>query len=140
MRAIMKRKVLLLLTLCGLLALGPTPIAAQSNGSNAIVVTTLCAGASAIGTCGTIHGPLNGRLITIYVETSAGVGAGTVIIEEASSDSFAGTWSQIGTISTTIANQSTATHVVVSIYGAIRVRISATVTGGTVTVTSLLSN
>jgi len=129
------RKILVALTLLLCVLTGPVA-RAQTGQQAAIVVTTLCS-AITTGTCGTIHGPLNGKNVTIYLETSAGVSAGTVVIEEASSDAFAGTWSSIQSFGTTTANASTGIHIP-GLFGAARVRISSNIVGGTLTVTSLV--
>lgn len=74
--------------------------------------------------------------ITYYVEGSAGVASGAVTIEEASSTSYAGTWSSIGVVTVPVSSV-TAFHLPRAAYAAVRVRVSTNVVGGTVTVWQL---
>lgn len=112
----------------------PQPVAAQQT---QIVKTTLLSAVSAGTTSATIDGPINGNSISIIIETSAGVSSGVVTVEEASSASYAGTWSVISAVSTTAASTTTVVHVG-GLFGAVRVRISTAIVGGTVTVYSLV--
>ena len=79
---------------------------------------------------------VNGKTkeVSVYVDWGAGVGAGQVIVESASSPSYAGTWAPIATLNYLV----NAEHLV-QITGyliALRARISSDITGGTVTVTA----
>lgn len=78
-----------------------------------------------------------GQHCTIFVESSAGVSAGVVTIEEAHDSAYSGTWSSITTVTTSAASTCTAVHFL-GAYGAVRVRISTAITGGTVTVRALV--
>jgi len=71
------------------------------------------------------------------VEWSAGTGAGVITLEEAGGNAgaaYAGTWSSITTVTWAAASSQECVHLGSGAYGAIRARISTTVTGGTVTV------
>lgn len=69
-----------------------------------------------------------------FVEWSSGTSAGVVTIEEASSDTYTDTWSTLATVTWAAASETEAVHLSESIWGALRVRVSTTVVGGTVTV------
>ena len=127
------KKLFLILALIGCVLAAPTSLDAQRT---QITVTTLLNAQSAATTTGTIPGPINGNKITIYVAASAGVSAGVVTIEEAATSSYTGTWSVVQAVTTSAASTVTAVHLD-GFYGALRVRISTEITGGTVTVTSL---
>ena len=88
---------------------------------------------SADETTGTIPNPPANRRVTIYIETGAGVSAGTVKIEEAAYAEYAGTWSLIESVSTAAASTCYAVHFE-SVFGALRVRFDTAITGGNVTV------
>tara|TARA_Y100000310_G_scaffold296953_1_gene329613 strand:+ start:1165 stop:1503 length:339 start_codon:yes stop_codon:yes gene_type:complete len=83
--------------------------------------------AGAVGVSGLRH-------MTVLIEWSAGVSAGVVEVEEASTTTYAGTWSNITTVTTGAASSTDAVHIEGS-YKALRARISTAITGGTVTVT-----
>lgn len=73
------------------------------------------------------------REIAIYIVGSAGVGAGAVQLESSHDPAYTGTWAAHGSPVTVVA--SAALRVGVSgVIGAVRARISTTVTGGTVSV------
>ena len=71
--------------------------------------------------------------IAVYITWSSGVTAGAVQVETSDDPAFAGTWSPIGSAQSFVANTK---QVVVptgpSAYKSIRVRVSTTVVGGTV--------
>jgi hypothetical protein len=71
---------------------------------------------------------------TFFVEWSAGTSAGVITIEEAADATYTGTWSSLATVTWAVADSTEAVHLGPAPYGAIRARISTTVTGGTVTV------
>ncbi len=74
--------------------------------------------------------------IVVYLIGTGEVSAGVVTIEEANSPDYAGTWSVIGTVNgTTLANATIAYHLPFSAYRFVRVRISTTIEGGTITAT-----
>lgn len=106
--------------------------------SRGVYETTLFSAASATSATGTLPVYGNGTLVAIYVETSAGVTAGQVTIETAINSDYTGTWATLGTISTTVASDCSVYQVPAGAYGAIRVRISTAITGGTVTARALV--
>lgn len=69
----------------------------------------------------------------IYVEFSAGSGAGTVLIETASDPSYSGTWAVLATVNWAAASKSHYTALTNSVR-VLRARISSAVTSGTVSV------
>ncbi len=76
--------------------------------------------------------------LTVYIEGSAALSAGTLIIEESRRIEDTGTWSQIAsvTLATPFASAGGeyANHLPVSSYGWVRCRIGTTVVGGTISV------
>ena len=71
----------------------------------------------------------------IWITWSAGCGAGAVQIETSDDPTYAGTWAPFGSpITWTAASKKDIVNVPVAI-GAVRARISTTVTGGTIDVT-----
>ncbi len=76
--------------------------------------------------------------LTVYVEGSAALSAGTLIIEESRRLDELGTWSQIAsvTLATPFASAGGeyANHLPVSAYAWVRCRIGTTVVGGTISV------
>ena len=94
---------------------------------------TIISAQSADETTGYIKGPVAGDRVTIYIETSAGVSAGTIKIEEAHDKDYAGTWGEIESVSTTAASTLYVVHFS-GVFGALRVRCDTAITGGTVTV------
>lgn len=70
----------------------------------------------------------------VTVEYGAGTSAGTVVVEEASSASYAGTWVNLATMAWSAANKAHSASIVAT-KPAIRVRLSVGVVGGTVDVT-----
>ncbi len=76
--------------------------------------------------------PAQTQRATFYIEGTGTTSGGTVLLEECSDESFAGTWSIIQTI--TASTQLTgglclAVHAP-AVYGVIRARISSAITGG----------
>ncbi|HKQ90165.1 MAG TPA: hypothetical protein VJZ77_05755 [Blastocatellia bacterium] len=68
------------------------------------------------------------------IEGSAGVGAGAVVIESASSPTYAGTWKLIAGPTTVVASAQIGDKSDFPPGHFVRARVSTTVTGGTVTV------
>lgn len=100
---------------------------------------TLLTAKSAGGDVGYVSGPLQGERVTILIETSAGVSAGVVKVEEAHNRAYTGTWAEIFSQSTTAASTLYAIHFD-GVFGSVRVRISTGITGGTVTVRALVGS
>jgi len=71
--------------------------------------------------------------LSIYIEGSAGVGAGAVQLETATDPAYAGTWHAIGSPVTVSASTQKLVQLA-GVVGAVRARISTTVTGGTCSV------
>lgn len=69
----------------------------------------------------------------IYTQFSAGAAAGTVLIETAPNENYAGTWATLATINWAAASKCHFTGITDAL-GALRARISSAVTSGTVTV------
>jgi hypothetical protein len=69
----------------------------------------------------------------VYVLFGASVSAGVLVIETAPTDDYAGTWAVLATINWSAASKCHYTAVTGAM-GAVRVRITTTVVGGTVTV------
>lgn len=96
---------------------------------------TVISAQSAAGTTGYVPLPSKAENIVVYIESSAGVSSGAVTIEEAAYADYPGTWDAIGSaINAPSASTVVATHIAIGAYGAIRVRISTVIGGGTVTV------
>ncbi len=76
--------------------------------------------------------------LTVYIEGSAALSAGTLIIEESRRIDDTNTWSQIGsvTLATPFASAAGeyAYHAPISAYAFVRTRIGTSVVGGTITV------
>lgn len=71
------------------------------------------------------------RELTVYVVFSAGVTAGAVVIEAAHDPTYAGTWSNLGTVNWAAASR--VHHVsITGVHLAIRIRISSAIVGGTI--------
>ena len=68
---------------------------------------------------------------TFYVQFSAGSAAGTVLVESAPSRDFNGLWAQEASIAWAVASSVKSAHIT-AIMQATRVRISSTITTGTV--------
>lgn len=94
---------------------------------------TLISAQSADETTGYVSSPLQGEQVTVYIETGAGVSAGTVKVEEAHDRAYAGTWAVIQSVSTAAASTLYAVHFS-GVFGAVRVRFDTAITGGNVTV------
>jgi hypothetical protein len=94
------------------------------------------ADATGIGYAPAEHLP-SAQELSAYVEFSAGAAAGTVLIEGASSNAYAGTWAVLGTVAWAAASKA---HIVqiTGCHLALRARISGAVTGGTVDVTFVI--
>lgn len=96
------------------------------------------------GTSNPIDMALHG-IVTIYLRSVGTTSGGTVLIEEADwgpwEAPYSGTWSQVASIaaSTFTGGAQTAYHITDSAYGFVRVRISATITGGGTILASLRS-
>lgn len=73
------------------------------------------------------------RELKFFVTGSSGVSAGAVQVEEAPSATYAGTWAAIGS-PVTVTADTTKSVAATGAFGAVRARISTTVTGGTVDV------
>jgi len=99
---------------------------------------TIISAQSADETTGYINCPLDGTEVVIYIETGAGVSAGTVKIEEAHDRAYTGTWSEINSVSTIAANTLYAIHFS-GAFGSVRVRFDTAITGGTVTVRAIVT-
>lgn len=73
---------------------------------------------------------------SVTVTASAAISAGTVIVEESDDPTYAGTWSQIESITLSSvfpsAGGKSVRHYSQSSYGFIRTRIGTTVVGGTI--------
>lgn len=69
---------------------------------------------------------------TVYIIGSSGVSAGAVQIETADDAAYAGTWAALGTPITVVASTQIAVQIT-GAFGALRARVSTTVSGGTVT-------
>ena len=69
--------------------------------------------------------------VVVYLEGSGTISGGTILIEEASSASYSGTWSILATVAGTdlTANKGIAVHID-GIFGTLRVRVSSALTGG----------
>lgn len=75
--------------------------------------------------------PQQCRAGVVYVNWGAGTGAGSVIVESANASTYAGTWFPVATVAWSAASK-TDLVALTGVHGAIRTRISVTVTGGTV--------
>lgn len=99
---------------------------------------TLISAQSADETTGYISAPLDGCEVVVYIETGAGVSAGTVKVEEAHDRAYGGTWAQISSVSTAAASTLYAVHFS-GAFGSVRVRFDTAITGGTVTVRAIVA-
>jgi hypothetical protein len=70
--------------------------------------------------------------VTIYLEGQGAITGGTVLIEEAARRDFAGTWSQVTSISASglTGGSQQAVHLTPGCYAFVRVRVSAAIAGG----------
>ena len=81
--------------------------------------------------------PVNENVaIVLFVETNGTVSSGQVILEEANSSDYSGTWSIVATVNPTVSNAVTAVHQR-GAWRSLRVRIN-TVIGGGGTITATL--
>lgn len=71
------------------------------------------------------------RAGVVYVVWGAGTGAGVVTIESAYTSTYAGTWAPLTTVTWSAASK-TDLFAITGVHGALRTRVSTTVTGGTV--------
>lgn len=71
------------------------------------------------------------RNAVVYAVWGAGTNAGVITVESAHTTTYAGTWASLGTI-TWMAATKADLLALTGVHGAIRTRISTTVTGGTV--------
>ena len=78
------------------------------------------------------------RETAVYIQWSAGTSAGVVTVESADNQNYAGTWASLGTKTWSAASSEDLVQIT-GIHGAIRTRISTTITGGTVS-TFMLCN
>jgi hypothetical protein len=69
------------------------------------------------------------RDLTVFVQGNGTITGGTLVIEEARSPDYTGTWSQIGTALTPVTNTVQAIHIS-GCFLALRARITANITGG----------
>lgn len=76
--------------------------------------------------------PQQCREAAVYVEWGAGTGAGGVTVESAYATTYAGTWAPLAVVAWSAVSKADLVQIT-GIHGAIRTRISTTVTGGTVT-------
>lgn len=76
---------------------------------------------------------LDRREHTFYIVGSSGVSAGAVQIETAPSPSYTGTWAPLGNAVTVVASSAAVVNIT-GAFGALRARVSSTVTDGTVSV------
>lgn len=69
--------------------------------------------------------------VAVYVHFGAGTNGGTVLVEGAHDPNFSGTWATVATVAWAAANR---VHLaaITGAHRALRVRISAAITGGTV--------
>ena len=68
---------------------------------------------------------------TVYVVGAGTISGGTVVIEEAHSEDYSGTWSSLQTITASALTGGAVQAIHVSgFYRAVRARISSTITGG----------
>lgn len=99
-----------------------------------ITMTTLLSGvttgsSTALGT-GTMP---NCRETAVYVVWGAGTNAGVVTIESSYDSAYTGTWASLATSTWASASKQDIVQIT-GIHGALRARVSTTVTGGTVSV------
>lgn len=71
------------------------------------------------------------RETAIYIEWSAGVTAGSVVVESAFNQAYAGTWANLATVSWTSASRVDIVQIT-GVHGALRTRLSVGIVGGTV--------
>lgn len=71
------------------------------------------------------------RETAIYIHWSAGAAAGAVVVESAFAEAFTGTWANLATVNWVSANRVDIVQIT-GVHGALRTRISTTITGGTV--------
>lgn len=75
--------------------------------------------------------PQQCRAGVVYVNWGAGTTAGAVIVESAATTTYAGTWVPLATVAWSAASK-TDLVAITGVHGAIRTRVSVTITGGTV--------
>jgi hypothetical protein len=88
---------------------------------------------AAINSISSVLGPQTlfpARDVTMYIVWSTGTTGGTVVVEAAHDPGYTGTWAPIGTIVWSGANR-VDEFAVQGVHLALRVRVTATVTGGT---------
>lgn len=95
---------------------------------------TFSGDASTAGSIAQIPDTLNGLYseFTIYIDFSTGSAAGKITVETATDMSYAGTWAAIGNTIDWAAQTTQKYMSVTGVFKAIRLRISTTVTTGTV--------
>lgn len=115
-----------LFVLAGLL-LQPQPHAFETVVVSQALLVNATTGSAVVGR----SAPQQCRAGVVYVNWGAGTGAGTVIVESANSISYTGTWVPVSTVAWSAAGKADLVAIT-GIHGALRTRISVTVTGGTV--------
>lgn len=70
------------------------------------------------------------RDVTVYLYGSGTVSGGTIVIEEAHSSSYGGTWGVLSTITASTLNGALQAVHVSGLVAALRIRISSAITGG----------
>lgn len=115
-----------LFVLAGLL-LQPQPHAFETVVVSQPLLTNVTTGSAVVGR----SAPQQCRAGVVYVNWGAGTGAGAVIVESANSTTYAGTWIPLATVAWSAAGKADLVAIT-GVHGAIRTRISVTVTGGTV--------
>ena len=115
----------------GISAVSTNPVTSQTllSGQSATTAASREIGATFMNQC---------RETAVYVQWSAGTSAGVVTVESADQAGYSGTWAPLATV-TWSAESSESLVQITGVMGAIRTRISTTITGGTVT-TYLMCN
>jgi hypothetical protein len=85
----------------------------------------------------TIDGVANA--VGVYISWGTGTSAGTIKLETASDIHYPGTWVVLATVSWSVATSQDVIHVIGAL-GAMRVRVSSTIVGGTVSADVVISN
>ena len=73
------------------------------------------------------------RELAVYVVFGAGCSAGAVVVEEAATPGYTGTWANLSTVSWGAAGRTHAVHVT-GVHLVTRIRISTAISGGTIKV------
>ncbi len=99
-----------------------------------VSTTPMLSAATTSGTTGTVIGPgfmPRCRESAVYVQWSAGVNAGAVVLESAHDPNYTGTWAPLVTVTQTGTSREDIIQVT-GIHAAVRTRVGTGVTGGTV--------